>query len=79
MIIEQENKMTHEKWALELSKMTDDELRQACNKYIWLSAYANNNPDSAYHWQCDMTYDECHLREKIYIYAEEHEKLSKDH
>jgi hypothetical protein len=30
---------------------------------IWLSAYANNNPRSDYHWQCDACYDEWVMRE----------------
>lgn len=68
---------TKEEWALKLERMTDEDLRKACNDYIWLSAYAGNNPRSAYHWMCDATYDECHRRDKIHIYAEEHERLSR--
>lgn len=58
-----------------LASMTDDELREACNQMIWLSAYANNNPRSDYHWQCDACCDECHERGKSDIYAQEHAKL----
>lgn len=62
-----------------LAAMTDDELRKACNQYIWLSAYANNNPRSKYHWQCDLTYDECKKRNKVdEIYSAEHAKLTRE-
>ena len=61
-----------------LAKMGDEKLRFACNQMIWLSAYANNNPRSDYHWQCDACYDECHKRDKGYIYTEEHAKLTKE-
>ena len=61
-----------------LSLMSDEQLREACNQMIWLSAYANNNPRSDYHWQCDACYDECDKRGKTNIYGEEHAKLSKE-
>lgn len=60
-----------------LSQMTDAELRKACNDKIWLSAYANNNPRSDYHWQCDACYDECVKRDKVNIYCEEHDEFSR--
>lgn len=58
-----------------LGIMDDRELRDACSQMIWLSAYANNNPRSDYHWQCDACYDECERRDKGYIYEQEHTKL----
>ncbi len=59
-----------------LEKASDDELREFCRRYIWLSAYANNNPHSDFHWMCDFCYDECKRRDKISTYTEEHSKLS---
>jgi hypothetical protein len=35
---------------------------------IWLSAYANNNPHSDYHWQADACYDEALRRGKPELY-----------
>ena len=58
-----------------LTTLTDKELREKCSQMIWLSAYANNNPRSDYHWQCDACYDECSSRGKSDIYSEEHAKL----
>lgn len=46
-----------------LAAMTDPELYQECKSKIWLSAYANNNPRSDYHWQSDACYDESKKRE----------------
>jgi hypothetical protein len=54
--------------------MTDEELENECEQYIWLSAYASNNPRSDYHWQCDACYDAAKARDKkasIYVRAYE--------
>ena len=53
-------------------------LRKESNQMIWLSAYANNNPRSDYHWQVDMVYDECKRRNNPEIYEQEHAKLLKE-
>ena len=58
-----------------LQAMTHDELRDECRGKIWLSAYANNNPRSDYHWQCDATFNECARRGRPEIYSQEHSKL----
>ena len=36
---------------------------------IWLSAYANNNPRSDYHWQADACYDEAVRRGDVRLYS----------
>ena len=51
-----------------LLAMNDEDLQKQCEDFIWLSAYANNNPRSDYHWQCDACYDECQKRGKLEIY-----------
>lgn len=48
--------------------MSDDQLETKCQEMIWLSAYANNNPRSDFHWQCDAAYDECKRRNAVEIY-----------
>ena len=55
-----------------LEGMTDEELFDEAKSKIWLSAYANNNPRSCFHWQCDATYDEAKRREKPEIYSRAH-------
>jgi hypothetical protein len=42
----------------EISNMTNEELHKETRKKIWLSAYANNNPRSDYHWHVDALYEE---------------------
>jgi hypothetical protein len=42
-----------------LEKKTDKDLFEACDQYIWLSDYTNNDACSDYHWMCDACYDEC--------------------
>ncbi len=64
-----------QKFLDELRSLDDANLRKKCSEYIWLSAYASNNPRSDYHWQCDACYDECQRRDKSNIYSEEHAKL----
>ncbi len=46
-----------------LTGMSDADLWKETKDKIWLSAYANNNPRSCYHWQCDATYDEWQRRD----------------
>ena len=60
-----------------LAAMDDHDLEEACDSYIFLSAFANNNPRSDFHWQCDMTYDECKRRNKIEIYTRAHKSFTK--
>jgi len=58
-----------------LKDMDDAELAEHCSQYIWLSAYASNNPRSDYHWMCDACYDECNRRDKVDIYTKAHKAL----
>lgn len=67
--------MTLPEYEVKLEGLTDAELRAECEHYIWLSAYAANNPRSDYHWQCDATYDECVRRDKRDIYAAAHKAV----
>lgn len=65
-----------QKYADKLAAMDEDQLREQANRYIWLSAYANNNSRSDYHWMCDAVYDELKARDRLVIYNEEYEKLT---
>jgi len=51
-----------------LEAMSDVELVNEVEHYVWLSAYANNNPRSKYHAKCDATYDEAKRRGKPWLY-----------
>ena len=39
--------------------MTREQLLKEAEQKIWLSAYANNNPRSDYHWHVSACYDAC--------------------
>ena len=59
-----------------LAGMSDAELGSECESKIWLSAYANNNPRSDFHWQCDACYDAAKARGRIDIYSNAHKRVS---
>jgi hypothetical protein len=55
-------------FADKLAAMDDEKFLSEAGHYIWLSAYATNNPRSDFHWQCDATYDEANRRGKAWLY-----------
>ena len=67
---------TKPEWRTKLQTMTDDELLRHCEKFIWLSAYANNNPRSDYHFLCDAGYVECVRRNRRDSYDEAYKEAS---
>lgn len=58
-----------------LEKMSDAALKEECETYIWLSAYAANNEKSIFHVKCDLTYAECKRRGKAEIYTKAHDTM----
>jgi hypothetical protein len=60
-----------------LEKMTDEELEKESDQKMWLSAFANNNPRSDFHWHVDLIYDEWYARGKGHRYGEIHTALTK--
>lgn len=61
-----------------LEAMDDATLYAKTKEMVWLSAYANNNPRSCYHWQCDYTYDEWQRRGKVEQYGKAHAETVKE-
>ena len=55
-------------FANKVGESTDDEFVKIAEQYIWLSAYASNNPRSDYHWIADACYDEAVARGKLGLY-----------
>lgn len=41
---------------------------------IWLSAFANNNPRSDYHWMADACYTEANRRGKPELYSKAYDR-----
>lgn len=60
-----------------IKAMNDDALFKETKDKICLSAYANNNPWSDYHWHVDALYDEWHNRKKGGRYGVAHKAVMK--
>lgn len=56
-------------YLVKIAHMDDQELEAEAENIIWMSAFANNNPRSDFHWQADAIYDECADRNKREIYT----------
>jgi hypothetical protein len=52
-----------------IEAMSDEAFVDKAQQTIWLSAFANNNPRSDYHWQADACYDEAVRRGKPELYS----------
>lgn len=63
-------------FADKIAAMTDAEFLKEAEQSIWLSAYANNNPRSDYHWHADTCYHEAQRRGKPELYSEAFRKAS---
>jgi hypothetical protein len=51
-----------------IATMDDTAFVEKAEQYIWLSAYASNNPRSDYHWMATATYNEAERRGKPELY-----------
>lgn len=54
--------------------MSDQDLFRETKNKIWLSAYANNNPRSDYHWHVSACYEEWDRRHQSEKYKEAYEE-----
>lgn len=57
------DKKPRQAYADRLSAMTEIELFKETEQAIWLSAYANNNPRSDYHWHASACWGEAERRD----------------
>lgn len=57
--------------------MTDEEYLKEAEQGIWLSAFANNNPRSDYHWHVDVLYEDAQRRGKPDLYTKAFEKAKR--
>lgn len=55
-------------FADKIATLDETEFVKQAEQKIWLSAYANNNPRSDYHWHADACYDEAKRRGKPELY-----------
>jgi hypothetical protein len=65
------------KYVEKISVMDYNELLDETKDKIWLSAYANNNPRSDYHWQVDACYDEWKKRDDLAGYEKAYRLVAK--
>ncbi|MEP9376157.1 hypothetical protein ABLE91_05545 [Aquabacter sp. CN5-332] len=54
----------------DLPALSDEEFVKVTEKYVWLSAFANNNPRSRYHKDVDDCFDEAARRKKPWLYCQ---------
>jgi hypothetical protein len=64
-------------FADKIAGMTEGEFVKEVEQYVWLSAYAANNPRSDYHWMCDATYYEARRRGNTDLYQRGHDAARK--
>jgi len=57
-----------QKFADKIAALDDEGFVKEAGQVIWLSAFADNNPRSDYHWQADACYEEAKRREKPELY-----------
>jgi len=65
-------------YCAKLEAMENKALFDETRNRLWLSAYANNNPRSCYHWQVRACYDETQRREKPNLYESAYEALRRE-
>jgi hypothetical protein len=63
-------------FADKLAAASDVEFLKIAEQCIWLSAYADNNPRSDYHWQADACYHEAMRRGKPELYDRAYRKAA---
>lgn len=61
-----------------IGEMNDSDLFSETKHKIWLSAYANNNPRSDFHWHVDYIYNEWVERKKENEYARAYKEVADD-
>ena len=64
-------------FADKIAAADDREFVKIAEDKIWLSAYANNNLRSDYHWQADACYDEAERRGKPELYSQAYDQASR--
>ncbi len=57
-------------YANKIADMDETAFLQEAEQKIWLSAYANNNPRSDYHFMADACCDEANRRGKPELYTQ---------
>lgn len=64
----EEQELEYQNFLKEIENLTDEELQDKCEHYIWMSGYAANNQRSNYHRMVDALYSKCSREGKVNIY-----------
>jgi len=72
------SKKPRQLFADKIAGLSDEHFVKEAEGYIWLSAYANNNPRSDYHWMADACHDEAARRGKPELYRRAWSKAKGD-
>lgn len=67
-------KRPRQEFADSIAAMDDEAFVKRAETVIWLSAFANNNPRSDYHWQADACYSESKRRGNPELYSRAYKK-----
>lgn len=59
-----------------IAALPDEGFVRRAKDCIWLSAFANNNPKSDFHWQADACYSEASRRGKPDLYKQAWERAA---
>jgi hypothetical protein len=66
-----------QEFADRIAQLDDSTFLSQMETIIWLSAYANNNKRSDYHWQAQHCYSECKNRNKLELYDQAYDRAMK--
>lgn len=61
-------KRPRQAFADKLAAMDDETFMREAASEIYMSAFANNNPRSDFHWRADACYDEARRRDDVSLY-----------
>jgi hypothetical protein len=75
--ITQYNSINPHEYVEKLRQKNDGDFYEECKNAVWLSAYANNNPRSDFHFMCDACYDESKKRDDGKTYERAHKAISR--
>jgi hypothetical protein len=63
-----------QQFADKIAALDDEALIRETGEYIWLSAYASNNPTSDYHWMATACYYEAQRRGNPDLYQQAYDQ-----
>jgi hypothetical protein len=66
-----------QQFADKIAAMDDEAFVRETGQYIWLSAYAGNNPTSDYHWMASACYYEAQRRGSPDLYQQAYDDVAR--